>query len=90
MSVEAVHEILMIFALTGVAVRPVGTDGAVVSGGGRVVAEAEADFADWLFAASTAATVEECVEEAARPVSLNVNALLTVAIAVAPPSRKIL
>ena len=58
LSVEAVHERLITVALAAVAVKPVGTDGGVVSGApASVVADAEADFADWLPAASKADTV---------------------------------
>ena len=70
MSVLAVQVRLIPLDETAVAVRPVGTDGAVVSGTGVwVVALAELDAADVFPAASYAETVYAYAVEPVSPVS---------------------
>jgi hypothetical protein len=58
-SVDAVHERLIWLQLAAVAVNPVGTDGAVVSGHAGVIALDGLLCALWLPALSTADTVYE-------------------------------
>ena len=58
-SVEAVQDRLIWLQLATEAVKPVGTEGAVVSEQAGVVAEAAVLWPDWLPALSTAETVYE-------------------------------
>ena len=59
MSVEAFHESVKDVEVTAEAARPVGVEGAVVSGGVSVVTDKGADGAEVLPAASMAETVKE-------------------------------
>ena len=73
MSVDAVQERLMPLDETAVAVRPVGTDGGIVSADGAcVVALALDDCAEVFPAASKAAMMYEYCVDAFNPVSLYV------------------
>jgi hypothetical protein len=84
LSVEAVQERLIWVGETAVAVTPVGTEGAMVSGGGGVVTDTAADCAEALPAASTAETVKEYVVLAASPV---IDTVVLVGEAASVPSR---
>ena len=69
MSVDAVHDRSICDVEAPVALRPIGTEGAVASGGESVVALALADDADTLPAASIALTTYVYAVDAVRPTS---------------------
>ena len=72
MSVDGVHERLTLVEVTPETESPVGTDGAVVSGGASVCAETGADCGETLPAASKATTEYVYPADELRPVSTNV------------------
>jgi len=84
LSVEADQLRLIWEAETAFAVRPLGVEGAVVSGGAGVVTDTGADCAEALPAASRAATVKEYVVLAASPL---IDADVLVGEATSVPSR---